>query len=143
MEGIQRLEDILEKLDLAYKKETLDKATKFLQVMIDEKEGVEAAIYVSKLAEYWMARYELVIDEISDSDELAQLRMVLDLNNTLPMGTFALDTENDLITYSITFPIEGLDEDGLSEVIDMSLFAEQTYVDHYYGDGEGRADDEA
>jgi hypothetical protein len=141
MEAVKRIEDILEKLDIAYQMETLDNITKFLKIVVDENEGVEAGVYVSKISDYWMARYELVVDEIDDSDEVGQLRSVLDLNNSLPMGSFALDTENDLITYTITFPIDGLDEEGLSEIIEVSLFADQAYTERFYHEGEERPDD--
>jgi len=78
------------------------------------------------------------IDDLSEDQALAQLKLLMALNGELPMGAFCMDPEEGAVFMTLNARLEDLNAEGLGECFEYLLLGMDIYDQEFYpGGGDG------
>jgi hypothetical protein len=122
-----RFESLLSELKLPFEREQVEDDLTRFEIKIDEAEGLEAIALLYSTEDGEMVRLLSYVDELDPDAPNDQLRLLMTLNGDLPTGSFCLDPEEDIIYSTVNVPLEQLNAEQLSWLVEFLLVAQEIY----------------
>jgi hypothetical protein len=132
-----RFEGLLGELKLPFEREQVEDDLTRFEIRIDEAEGLEAIALLYSTEDGEMVRLLSYVDELDPDKPNDQLRLLMTLNGDLPTGSFCLDPEEDIIYATVNVPLEQLDAEQLSWLVEFLLVAQEIYDEELNGESGG------
>jgi hypothetical protein len=82
-----------------------------------------------------MVRLLSYVDELDPDNSTDQLRLLMTLNGDLPTGSFCLDPEEDIIYATVNVPLDQLNAEQLSWLVEFLLVAQEIYDEELNPEG--------
>jgi hypothetical protein len=129
-----RFESLLSELKLPFEKEQVEDDLARFEIRLDEAEGLEAIALLYSTEDGEMVRLLSYVDELDSEKPNEQLRLLLTLNGDLPTGSFCLDPEEDIIYATVNVPLDQLNSEQLSWLVEFLLVAQEIYDEELNGE---------
>lgn len=130
-----RFESLLGELKLPFEREQVEDDLARFEIKIDESEGLEAIALLYSTEDGEMVRLLSYVDELDSDSPVDQLRLLMTLNGDLPTGSFCLDPEEDIIYATVNVPLEQLNAEQLSWLVEFLLVAQEIYDEELNPEG--------
>lgn len=134
-----QFEHLLGELKMPFEKEQVEPDLTQYVVKVDEAEGIEVICLLYSTEDGEFVRLLSYVDELDSESPVDQLRLLMALNGDLPTGSFCLDPEEDVIYATVNVPLDQLDSEQLSWLVEFLLVAQQIYDEELGPDGEAEA----
>jgi hypothetical protein len=130
-----RFETLLGELKLPFEREQVEDDLARFEIKIDEAEGLEAIALLYSTEDGEMVRLLSYVDELDPDNSTDQLRLLMTLNGDLPTGSFCLDPEEDIIYATVNVPLDQLNAEQLSWLVEFLLVAQEIYDEELNPEG--------
>jgi hypothetical protein len=131
-----RFDALLGELKLPFEREQIEPELVRYQLRIDEAEGIEAIALLYSTEDGQYVRLLSYVDELNSDEPVEQLKLLLTLNGDLPTGSYCLDPEEEIVYATVNAPLESLNAEQLSWLVEFLLVAQEIYDEELSPGGE-------